>query len=179
MFYIILGQTGSGKSTLLKNMNQDFYSKPKNITTRPRRENETDYEFVSEEEYDSLSKSNKLICEYEAKNGWKYGIKLEELEKDLPSVLILEPSGYYELIEKYGREKVIGIYLDIPIEERIERLLKRDSDYKETLRRIGSDLVDFRGIHYEVDTIITIQDLDILTQKVENIIRSGIYYDFI
>lgn len=151
-------------------------------TTRPIRKGEKDgidYRFICKNEYNFLSHSNLLISKFKAENDTEYGIDTRDLKKEKDCLVVLDPGGLRDLIERYGEDSITSIYLKVPYEERKQRGEKRDKDnYTELLRRLSSDKRDFENVEKIVDHIITDQKTDKILLKVLKIINPVIYEDF-
>ena len=182
MIYVLLGQTNSGKTTLSNILRLMGYPAITSYTTRPIRKGEkdgVDYKFICKNEYIFLSHSNLLISKFKAENDTEYGIDIRDLKKEKDCVVVLDPSGLRDLIERYGKNSVTSIYLKVPYEERKQRGEKRDKDnYTELLRRLSSDKKDFENIEKIVDYTIIDQKTDKILLKVLKIIDPIIYEDF-
>src|SRR5699024_12781978 len=176
MIYVLLGKSCSGKSTILDLLKKDGYKSIITCTTRPKRENEVDgesYRFLTDHEFCKLNDFNLLVAKFEAKNGWKYGVNVQDIVENKDSVIIVEPNGYQDLINHFGLDNVHGIYLDVPLHVRIERVLKRNDDPKEFVRRLSTDHTDFIGIEEKAKTIIDLHDKEKVYKAVKKIIDKG------
>lgn len=182
MIYVLLGQTNSGKTTLLNILKLMGYPAIISYTTRPIRKDEkdgVDYRFISKNKYNFLNRSNFLISKFKAENNTEYGIDIRDLKKEKDCLVVLDPSGLRDLIERYGEDSVTSIYLKVPYEERKQRGEKRDKDnHNELLRRLSSDRRDFENIEKIVDHIITDQKIDKILLKTLKIINPVVYEDF-
>lgn len=57
----------------------------------------------------------------------KYGLPIDKIDLENNSyICVLEPSGYFDLVDKLGKEKVKAIYLNINDKERMFRALNRE-----------------------------------------------------
>ena len=149
---IIIGKAASGKDYLQKQLVSMGAIPLRQYTTRPKRPNEKgdEYHFVSEEEFDSISKKLQSIQNF---NGWRYGYDMgEALESD---VMIFSPGNYIEMLlsaDIWMRNLSLCstiVYLDIDEHIRRERLSKRykggnEDDSLE--RRLQADAEDFKFI---------------------------------
>ena len=122
------------------------------VTTRPMRDLEVDgetYHYVSEYIFDELKGFGAF---YEAKcfNGWKYATTFADWHN--ADIFIQTPSGVASISEE-DRLNCFVIFLDIPLEYRMERLMERvDADTMD--RRIEADRKDFEGFS-DYDMIVT------------------------
>ena len=153
----MMGKSASGKDSIYKRLLRDTELKKIVIyTTRPIRSGEKeglDYHFVSNEEYEGLKASGRMIEEREypsALGPWHYftmddgGIDLERC--DHLGIGTLE--SYLRLREYYGRERVFPIYIEVEDGERLSRALNRERKekepkYREMCRRFLADSEDF------------------------------------
>lgn len=158
MIYVILGKSLSGKTSIAKELVKRGVGKQiTTTTTRPIRKNEVDgkdYYFSNERAFAIIEEENKLISIFEAENGWKYGININELDTNNDLIVVLEPNGYEQLINHLGKDYVKSIYINSSYPTRMVRSIKRGDDFKEVLRRAESDERDFEGIENKVDLII-------------------------
>ena len=149
---IILGKAASGKDFLQKQLVLSGFIPLKQYTTRPKRPNEngSEYHFVTEEEFDSISTKLQSIQNF---NGWRYGYDMgEALESD---VMIFSPGNYIEMLLSADiRMRKLSlcstvVYLDIDEHIRRERLSKRykAGNADDSLeRRLQADAEDFKFI---------------------------------
>lgn len=155
MKIVILGKSGSGKTTVVDIITENFrYDKVVTNTSRPMREGEVegvDYNFLTDEEFDTLIEQGEFVEYFIAGNGWKYGTSKESLEKD-DIFIILTPSGLDKL--KEGKYDIVSIYVDVDDKTRYIRQLERGDDIKEVCRRSITDENDFKNIEDKVDFIV-------------------------
>ena len=113
---IIIGKAASGKDFLQKQLIERGWVPLKQYTTRPVRPTEdgSEYHFVSDEEFDSISNNLMSVKSF---NGWKYGFNLGEALKS--DVMILSPGNFFDIIFssnfncKNLLDSSIIVYLDI------------------------------------------------------------------
>lgn len=139
MIIVITGRQGSGKSTLMKHMvENEFYGKIEQVTTRPRRnKNDNDYTFVSDAEFKAMEAANQFIeiRRYETTEGiWSYGWKKKNFS-DFWYVAIGDPEFWKRIKKKYPDSKCI--YLDLDFNTRTMRRPNRIAD--EWMRREKAD----------------------------------------
>jgi guanylate kinase len=146
---IIIGKAASGKDFLQKQLVLNGWIPLRQYTTRPIRpaEDGSEYHFVSEEEFDSISKN---LMSVQSFNGWKYGFDINEaLNSD---VMIFSPANFFSInfssdirCRELYKNSII-VYLDIDEDTRRERLSKRYIGGKEDdslERRLQADKKDF------------------------------------
>lgn len=166
--YCILGQTSSGKTTLEKELIEELSDKINieslvSTTTRPMRDYEKQYDpyyFITESEFYELNR-NKQLAEhtyYEVASGdlWFYGTLKEHVQQEKTYTKVINPKGYRQLCEYFGKENVIGIYIRCDGKERLLRSLKRETNpsCSEVCRRFLADKEDFKGISDTVDFVV-------------------------
>lgn len=165
MKIILIGKSCAGKTQFSHLLKEKGLRIAITCTSRPKRpseENGVDYHFLEREEFlKQLTVGNFL--EHDEFNGWLYGLPKEEFENS--DLVIVTPRGLKAIIEAYGRENIMVVYLDTETAVRLDRSAKRGDDPKEVLRRYGTDEKDFREF-------ILYQDWDIrIDQKKENSFR--------
>ncbi|MDG0860354.1 hypothetical protein [Staphylococcus equorum] len=158
MIYAILGKSSSGKTTITKELvKRGLGNQIITTTTRPIRkkeENENDYFFTCERMFGMMKEQDKLISIFVSENGWKYGINTDQLQSKEDLFVVIEPSGYDQLIDYIGKENITSILIESLYSTRMVRSIKRGDSFEEVLRRAHSDDQDFEGINEKVDYII-------------------------
>ena len=137
MIIVISGPSGSGKSTLAGLFEVKGFKRIITSTSRSRRLNDPEgqYFYVPEEEWDD----NDYIC-LTNYGGNKYGIDkgyLDEINKDLNYIVVLDESGLKELKEYYGN--VYGFYLNVVEKTCRERMFQRGDAPQNIEERIAYD----------------------------------------
>jgi guanylate kinase len=179
-----LGKSGSGKSTLESIINDTGYAnKIISTTTRKRRSYEVDskdYYFISEEVFKIYLKQGQYAewSTYTTVDGEAYyGINKNDIHLDKGNAIcVINVSGYEQLINNLGEDKVVGIYITRDDRKRVISALERDlSDFENTLdevyRRFKADKIDFEGIENKVKYIIENKDLHDTVQQIMDIIE--------
>lgn len=143
----LIGPMGSGKTTIANELVKNGFYKTRAITTRPKRPNESDdeYLFTDNKGFKSavIWDDIRAIRVYSTKLGiWRYGISMKEFQQDRDTVTILDPSSFEYLAPDIG-ESIFGVFLDAPEDICQMRVLARGDDPKEVDRRIKSDREDF------------------------------------
>lgn len=154
MVYFICGAGGSGKDTLANDilLINERIKRGVIYTNRPKRDGEVDgetYRFRPFHIISDMIRNNKFIeyRKYKVYNDvWYYGTGEELLEGEH---LLWGPYEMYLSIKNAIGDECKGIYLDVPIKDRAERMLNRavsDLDVVEACRRVSSDYEDFRCV---------------------------------
>ena len=139
--FCIMGETASGKDTLTKKLCEDTGMKAiVSYTTRPRRTNEGDtHIFVDDSVYEQM-KDN--LAAYTEINGFRYWTTIEQIYDN--DIYIIDPNGL-ETLEKLGLEDIdlCSIYINVPIEIRLERALYRGDSVEDFFSRNKSEMRQF------------------------------------
>ena len=137
---IIAAKAGGGKDFF-----RDYLSKYEKLdvsyTTRPKRDGEKEgytYNYISKIDFEKLDR-NGFFKESLSFNSWNYGTGKSNWEDK--KVFIMTPSGINSIPKEELTDCTI-LYLDIPLEQRKERLMKR-SDADKVDRRLLADEQDF------------------------------------
>lgn len=149
--YCIVGESGSGKTTIVDKLAEQYgYKVLKSYTTRkPRNEGDTDHTFISLQEYGDLQ--NKVAtCEF---NGNFYAATAEQVEES--NLYVIDCAGIKELKEKYkGDKNIVVIYIKVPMEIRLERMLRRGDGFDKAWERLQHDYEAFKGVEGLIDYAI-------------------------
>lgn len=158
--FIVMGKSATGKDTIFKELLERTKDHLKTIipyTTRPIRTGETDgveYYFVTSEKRDELKAQGKIIEErvYQTVMGeWAY-FTADDGQVDLSHdsyLMISTLEGYRSLVNYFGAESVVPIYIEVEDGMRLERALNRERTqlnpkYEEMCRRFLADQEDFK-----------------------------------
>ena len=127
----IIGRTASGKDTIAnKIINNNFlhvfgngdYEQIVSVTTRPKRDTETDgveHIFVTDEVYDKIEDDDKIA---ETKIGkYRYCATLSQLSEDINYVYIIDPKGYLKMRENFRDINIFTIYVNCDRDTRKQR----------------------------------------------------------
>lgn len=176
MIVVLLGKTSSGKDTVCNQLIQKGYKKLVTYTTRPMRPGEVQnktYHFINKEEFETLI-SKGFFAEYTSYDTvdgiWYYGSAIDDYESDLDSIIILNPSGYEQILKNLDKENIISFYIYSNIKTIRNRLKKRGDKKEEAERRIEADLIDFKGLENKVDHIIYNNDINTIPEIVGKIL---------
>ena len=144
MRVILIGPGSSGKDFLKEYLMQKGYVPSVYCTTRPQREgeiNDRDYHFISSVEFEILIDTKKFReWKVFGDKNWHYGITIFDFNG--ANLFIMTPAGIKNLSDEERRESII-VYLNVPLEVRKERLMKRTGDSAE--RRLKTDAEDFKN----------------------------------
>lgn len=163
---VLIGESACGKSSIQNELVEQYeYKKVITYTTRPKRHYETagdDYHFIAEEEFLQL-KDKGYFVETACYNGWYYGTAKKDCENNANSVfdnkvIVLTPHGLRNL-QKYADTTnnidITSFYIKVPRRDRLIKILERNDDVDEAIRRNMSDVGQFDGVEDEVDYILT------------------------
>lgn len=151
MIIVLVGRMASGKTTLKEYIveRSDFTIEPIiTYTTRPKRSNEkdgVDYKFITEEEFEAMSKLGWFIeeTEYNAAFGHcRYGSAYSDYTGEEHKVVVLNPEGTMKVAEDPKINSFV-IWLDYPEEVLMKRALGRGDKPVEINRRFMADQNDF------------------------------------
>lgn len=157
--YYIMGKSATGKDTVYKEL---LKRRPglKTIvpyTTRPIREGEKDgveYFFYSLEQLEEMKASKKVIelRTYETIMGpWSYFTMDDgqfDLSGEISCLMIGTLESYEKMVEYFGQQALIPLYIEVPDGKRLLRALERERqqrepNYRELCRRYLADEADF------------------------------------
>ena len=136
---ILVARGASGKDYLRKKFQNRGFKFGVAYTTRPKRSDEkegVDYHFVDKEYFKNKVHEFYEIDEF---NGWTYGRKIKDFEND--DLFLMTPRGVKN-IRLQDRKKCFIIFLDIPRDILLDRLVKR-ADADSAIRRMLADDIDF------------------------------------
>jgi len=149
---LLVGPSGSGKSTAEKELVLNYpetYHKAVSHTTRKPRDGEkdgADYHFASKEHFNTLEKENKFIESTEYV-GNKYGVSKEEIKPNKDTIIVVEPNGARQILDwARGNERVIVIYFDIPLKDRIKGMKDRGDNEEKILERANNETVSLSAL---------------------------------
>lgn len=176
MVIVLLGKTSSGKDTICNQLIQKGYKKLVTYTTRPMRPGEVQdetYHFISKEEFETLI-SKGFFAEYTSYNTvngvWYYGSAIDDYESNLDLIIILNPSGYEQILKNLNKEDITSFYIYSNIKTIKNRLKKRGDKEEEAKRRIEADMADFKGLEDKVDHIVYNNDRNTILEVVDKIL---------
>jgi guanylate kinase len=158
----IIGASASGKNVLLDYCIKAGLPYSPKITTRPKRNGETDgidYIYTDNQDFEEMLMHG-MIKTYQKffidGDIWYYGISKENF--DTNQVFIMTPHEIKSL-SKDDKDKCYIVYLDINEDIRKSRIEKRYDSNDSVMRRILADRVDFDNF-IEYDLKISDADFD-------------------
>ncbi len=134
---IITGTSCAGKSTIAEQLCKEDtierkFKQAKAVTTRERRDGDTMYEYLSQEQFEKLEKGNKLLVSTSYRDK-RYGITKKEYETILCNgeipILVITPSSSFELLDNH--EDLLCFFIDASDGELLARHNKRDGPFKD------------------------------------------------
>lgn len=136
---VLIGASASGKTEISKILSKDYnYKKCITTTTRKIRPNEVDgldYHFVEKAHFVKENDNNNYVAVAQYQNNW-YGLNKNAINNN--ALIILEPKGANELIEKFDNQ-VFVVYIQSNKEKRQSRMLSRGDDINSIENRLKSD----------------------------------------
>ena len=158
--YVLMGKSASGKDTLYNRLLRTEELQLQRIilyTTRPIRtgeENGKEYYFVSQERFVEMENAGQVVeCRtYQTVHGpWHYFTAADEqinLAGTHNYLMINTLEGYCKLVQYFGQEYVVPLYIEVEDGLRLERALSRERQqaqpkYEEMCRRFLADARDF------------------------------------
>jgi guanylate kinase len=151
---ILTGKACCGKTHLKERFISNGYTPSISYTTRPMRDNELDgrdYNFISKDEFKNMIEEGKFL-EWEYFKKEYYGTPIDTDG----TILIMSTDGIKQ-IPKEIRSQHLVIFLDIPREILIERMMKRGWSESEIRERFDEDDIKFDGF-VDYDLRITNSD---------------------
>ena len=178
---VISGFSGAGKDTIAKLISQkNGLSFVVSHSTRPMRPGESQgdqYYFISDNEMCTMAFNKELIegrCYNTINGNWFYATHKDEIKQDKPYVVVLDVLGYREL-KKYFGDRVVGIFIHVDDETRLERAKSRqDFNIDEWNRRLKDDKTQFNldTVSKEYNYIIDNIDLKNTIKQVNKVIKT-------
>ena len=180
--FIISGLSGSGKGTLVNLLREDEEAMKQVViitsyTTRERRNETDDYNFVSKEEFKELIDNGKLLEWNEYQNNF-YGTPLDDVKRVLGEgktpLLEIDYHGYLS-VKKIYKEEVEGVFVVTPdAATLLERLVKRGTETKEKIisrLQIASDELQYVNVY---DHCLINDKLDEAYQKFKDLVLTDL-----
>ena len=118
-------------------------------TTRPPRpfeQDKIDYNFLTDNDF-HYKINNEDYLEYSSFNGWFYGTDKTSIDSNIINVGIFNLDGMSSLANYQNNFKIICVYLECNLFERLIRSYQREGVFKlEYLRRAYTDYRDFKNV---------------------------------
>ncbi len=173
---VLTGGSGSGKSFYEKFLSKNGFEKFISHTTREARikDNEkhgVDYFFVSKEDFDKIE----MLELTKVKDNY-YGVSMEEyLSKKGNSVVVVDPNGAKQIVDKLGISNLVLVLLDISEEERVQNMINR-GDTKEFIDfRLNNEnfVKDYYNLGLEPNILIKerLEDPNVLLNQINSILN--------
>ena len=143
--FLIMGESGSGKDAIVNILCDKYeYKAIKSYTTRAKRsDNEDTHIFITKDDMDKY----RDIAAYTYFNGNHYFCTKEQLyENDL---YIIDWDGIKYLKEKVRDINFVIIYINVPEQDRIDRMYKRGHTQDEIISRLINDREKFDGKEFD------------------------------
>ncbi|MBR4162533.1 MAG: guanylate kinase [Solobacterium sp.] len=180
--FIISGLSGSGKGTLVNLLREDEEAMKQVViitsyTTRERRNETDDYNFVSKKEFKELIDNGKLLEWNEYQNNF-YGTPLDDVQRVLAEgrtpLLEIDYHGYLS-VKKIYKDEVEGVFVVTPdAATLLERLVKRGTETKEKIisrLQIASDELQYVNVY---DHCLINDQLDEAYQKFKDLVLTDL-----
>jgi guanylate kinase len=137
----LIGESGSGKTTIVESLSKMGFDILQSYTTRkPRTENEWGHLFCSVEEYEAF-KANGDIVAYSYFNNYHYFSTKEQMYKT--DFYVVDFDGAVDLKNNINDIDFILVYLQVPTDIRIERMMQRGDSESFAISRVNHDSVKF------------------------------------
>ena len=188
--YFVLGKSSSGKDTIFSRLKENQKLGLKTVvgyTTRPMRQGEeegVEYFFVSPKRLEELQEEGKIIeCRhYNTVHGvWSY-FTVDDGQIDLKKgdyLYIGTLESFNDMVQYYGKEVVVPIFIEVETGERLERAIhrerqQREPKYAELCRRFLADEEDFSeekiekaGIHRRFENQVLEDCIQEITEMIQ------------
>lgn len=171
--FFIVGETASGKDSLTRRLCEELgLSQIISYTTRPKREGEGDtHVFVDDKVYEEM-RASENIAAYTNISEYHYWSTIDQLYSN--DVYIIDPAGI-QSIEELGINDLdfCTIYINVPIEVRIDRAINRGDDTNVLSKRIYSEAEQFikfkarAGFDYSISNLNADKAFKILKKIIE------------
>ena len=176
---VISGFSGAGKDTIAKAIHElhghEFVVLHSTRPMRPGESHGDPYYFISDNEMCTMSFNKELIegrCYRTTKGNWFYAVHKDQIKHDKPYVVVLDVLGYREFVKHFG-DRVLGIFIDVPAQERFIRVQRqRPMEVEEWNRRLIDDESQFTKaiINSEYQFVIDNDDYNTTINKLSAII---------
>lgn len=179
--FVFSAPSGSGKTTIVKDILNTFPNFVFSIsaTTRKKRateKNGVDYFFISEDEFKEKIENNEFV-EWEKFYDYYYGTLKSQVEQNikngLSTVFEVDVKGALSIKKNYP--DAVLIFIAPPsIEELKQRLIKRNTETEEDLKKRIERAEMELSFKDKFDYVVSNSDLEIAKKKVREIIEKEI-----
>ncbi len=176
---ILSSPSGVGKTTLTKKIQQKYQNFKISVsyTTRKPRSNEVhgvDYYFISKEKFEKLIKEKKFYEHAKIFENY-YGTLKESVDETVKSNDILFDIDWQgtKQLSKFKNLKLIKIYLITNKDELKTRLIKRNQNTDEEIKKRFNSFDEDIKHWSDYDYIIINSNLDNCFRQIENIIKTN------
>lgn len=145
---LVIGKSGTGKNFLC---NAFEISSIPSYTTRKKRSTETnlvEHIFVSLKDWEKMKANNEVVVSTFFAGNY-YWTTLKQLNNEHYSAYIIDPNGYYDMIEYYKQKTMTRplkiIYIKSSVLKRVLHMLQRGDNFIKVIERIIHDMFEFYG----------------------------------
>jgi len=179
--FVFSAPSGSGKTTIVKEVLNSFPNFVFSIsaTTRKKRPNEkdgVDYFFITEKEFLERIEKNKFV-EWEKFYDYYYGTLKSQIDDNIKNgrhtVFEVDVKGAIS-IKKYYPEAVLIFIAPPSIEELKQRLIKRNTETEEDLKKRIERAEMELSFKDKFDYVVSNSDLEFAKKEVKKIIEKEI-----
>lgn len=178
---VFTGPSGVGKATIEHELFKDLSLKLSfsvSATTRAARPGEVNgkhYFFLSRQEFDQKIANNEFV-EWNEHFSNKYGTLKSEVERIMNEghnpFLEIEVVGAKNIIDKFGKNEIISIFIAPPSVEALrERIKKRGAETEEQINERISRVDEEMAYMKLFEHVVVNDDLESAVEKVKNIIK--------
>lgn len=178
--YIVAAPSGTGKTSLVKNLIDTLPKVTVSIshTTRPKRnseENGVNYYFVKEHEFKKLRDQGEFLEHariFDHYYGTSKRMVAETLSQGFDVILEIDWQGYQQIKKIFPDS--FGIFILPPsFKELKERLIKRNQDHPDVVKKRLADAKETLSHIHEFDYILVNDDFVSALHDLKTIIESG------
>ncbi len=179
--FVFSAPSGSGKTTIVKDVLNTFPNFVFSISAttrkiRPSEKNGVDYYFISENEFKEKIDKNEFV-EWEKFYDYYYGTLKSQIEENIKNgfntVFEVDVKGALS-IKKHYPDSVLIFIAPPSIEELKQRLIKRNTETEEDLKKRIERAEMELSFKDKFDYVVSNADLEIAKKKVKEIIENEI-----